>query len=251
MENGKTPMEYELHERAKDGPEIKNGSNEKAILLDKAHKVSANTAVKLRIAAIAISWVSSIVSGILGVVAIVFAALYGSQSLFSFGLDSILDSISSVVILWRFHGRDTIYSNTREIRACIMIGALFVLSGLLLSIRCVYALVCVEMPRKPAIILTMASINAFCCLVLGSGKIYLGLQLESRALIIDSIITFTGAVMSIFTLIFSAVYEYNKQFWYLDDSFGLLCALFLFGYGIRVIVISRSELKKHEEKEND
>jgi hypothetical protein len=29
MENGKTPMEYELHERAKDGPANKNGSNEK------------------------------------------------------------------------------------------------------------------------------------------------------------------------------------------------------------------------------
>lgn len=47
------------------------------------------------------------------------------------------------------------------------------------------------------------------------------------------IITFVGAVMSLFTLIFSAIYEHNRSLWYLDDTFGLICSVFMIVYGIR------------------
>lgn len=246
MSNPEKHKDFELQERT-EGPASKPvESNEKAILIDKEHKVSTNTAIRLRYAAIVISWLSVIISLILGTLAIVFAALNESQSLFSFGLDSMLDCVSSLIILWRFHGKD-IYSKIKELRACIMIGALFLLSGVLLAVRCILALVSLDRLHKPNFALILSSVNGFCCFILGSSKVYLGHKLESRALITDSIITFVGAVMSLFALLFSVVYEHTQRFWYLDDSFGIVCSIFLFCYGIRVIVLSRLELKIQNE----
>ncbi|KAL4220976.1 hypothetical protein ACF0H5_019242 [Mactra antiquata] len=244
---GKPELEsYELDgvpsEALKDNTET-NKKNEKVQLLEKGRRVTPQTAIKLRYAAISVSWISTIASLGLGILALVYAAIDDSQSLFSFGLDSILDCISSIIVLWRFHG-NSIYSDIKEIRACMMIGVLFILSALFLIIKCVHALVSTELAVHPRIVLILSSMMFGVCLILGGSKIILGYLLESRALITDSVITLVGAVMSLLTLIFSVLYRHNTRLWYLDDTFGLVCSLFLVVYGIRVIWISRKELKQ-------
>ncbi|XP_052820626.1 transmembrane protein 163-like [Mya arenaria] len=222
--------------------------SEKVILLEKSHRVSTSDATRLRVLTIIVSWVSVIVAFVLGTIAIVFAVLHSSQSLFAFGLDSLLDSISSIVILWRFHGKD-VYSEIKELRACVMIGSLFVISAMFLLGKSIQALVVENHPDWQMVAIIIASINIVLCLLLGTFKVYLGYELESRALIIDSVITYTGVVMSTFSLVFSAVYNFNPEIWYLDDVLGIACAVFLFVNGIRVIVCSWRDLKRWATKE--
>lgn len=225
-------------------------SSEKAILIEKHHRVSLKAAVKLRYVAIGISWASTLTSFVLGLTATVFAILNDSQSLFSFGLDSILDCISSIVVLWRFHGGDDIYSEERERRACALIGVLFIMSAFLLLGKSIWALAKLEHTGHLNVTLILSAINVVACLSLGMTKVIVGHKLESRALITDSIITLVGALMSVFTLIFSAVYNHNHHLWYLDDSFGILCSLFLLFYGLRVLWVSIMEAR-HAHQDQD
>jgi len=51
-------------------------------------------------------------------------------------------------------------------------------------------------------------------------------------LYVPGVITLTGMVIAAYTLIFHAVYQYNRRVWILDDLFGLLCSLFLLCYGL-------------------
>ncbi|CAL1538596.1 unnamed protein product [Lymnaea stagnalis] len=59
---------------------------------------------QLRTAALVVSWISVIFSFITGVAAIVLGQLQENESLFGYGLDAVLDSFSSVAVLWRFYG---------------------------------------------------------------------------------------------------------------------------------------------------
>lgn len=248
--NGQTE-EHEMKERqgvangtVGDTGQGQGHTSEKAILIEKHHRVSLKAAVKLRYVAIGISWASTITSFVLGVTATVFAILNDSQSLFSFGLDSILDCISSIVVLWRFYGGENIYSEERERRACALIGILFICSAFLLAGKSIWSLAKMEHTGHLQITLILSAVNVIACLSLGITKVIVGHKLESRALITDSIITLVGAVMSVFTLIFSAVYRHNRQLWYLDDSFGVLCSLFLLIYGLRVLWVSIMEARR-------
>lgn len=254
--NGHTDaMEMKEHASAVNGAVLSDSSNghagsEKAILIEKHHRVSLKAAVTLRYIAIGISWASTIASFILGLTATVFAVLNDSQSLFSFGLDSILDCISSIVVLWRFHGGENIYSEERERRACALIGILFVLSAFLLAGKSIWALAKAEHTGHLQVTLIMSAVQVVICMALGATKVIVGHKLESRALITDSIITLVGAVMSIFTLVFSAVYRHNSKLWYLDDSFGLLCSAFLLIYGLRVLWVSIMEARHAHSSES-
>jgi len=54
-------------------------------------------------------------------------------------------------------------------------------------------------------------------------------------LYVPGVITLTGMVIAAYTLIFHAVYQYNRRVWILDDLFGLLCSLFLLCYGLKYV----------------
>src|SRR5215218_3328496 len=63
-----------------------------------------------------LSWLSLVWLGIEGAVAIVAGVMAGSIALIAFGLDSAIEGVASVVIIWRFSG-SRIFSERAERRA--------------------------------------------------------------------------------------------------------------------------------------
>ncbi|KAL3886704.1 hypothetical protein ACJMK2_026683 [Sinanodonta woodiana] len=216
-----------------DGKDENNENmSEKAILLQHNQQVVDKTAARLRMAAIILSWISVISAFGLGIVATFFACESDSQSMLSFGLDALLDSFSSMVILWRFYG-SVVNSEEKEKIACGILGVLFLISFGSLASKSIFALVVHE--TMEGLTVTVAIVNGIICSILGFTKIYVGFKLDSRALRTDSAITLTGAVLSFMGLISIEVYHLNENLWYLDDIFGLTCSLFFLVYGLWVL----------------
>ncbi|RUS81574.1 hypothetical protein EGW08_010675, partial [Elysia chlorotica] len=92
-------------------------------------------------AALAISWISILFSLASGIVAIDISFDNSSESLFAYGLGALLDSLSSVVVVWRFYDlTDHSKALTREYKACIVIGFLFLVSAASLMVRSILAI---------------------------------------------------------------------------------------------------------------
>ncbi|XP_046332033.2 transmembrane protein 163-like isoform X2 [Haliotis rufescens] len=211
-------------------------SEEDYLTKDSHHRVTYSTATRLRVAAIAVSWASVVFALSTGIVAIVFSTLERSQSLFGYGLDAILDGISSMVVLWRFYGSDrSVYSAKRERIACIVISLLFLVAATCLVGKSANALAMEVKETGSDILYGLAICNALVSLALAITKVILGYKLESKALITDSVITFTGSAVSFGTLCSLLATEKSDDFWYLDPVVGMLCGAFLLAWGIKLL----------------
>lgn len=73
-----------------------------------------------------LSWVSLAWMGVEGAVAITAGVLAGSIALIAFGLDSAIEGIASLVIVWRFTG-SRLYSESAEHRAQKLVAIQFFL----------------------------------------------------------------------------------------------------------------------------
>jgi divalent metal cation (Fe/Co/Zn/Cd) transporter len=71
-----------------------------------------------------LSWLSLVWLGIEGAVAIVAGVMAGSIALIAFGLDSAIEGVASVVIIWRFSG-SRILSEHAEQRAQVLVAVQF------------------------------------------------------------------------------------------------------------------------------
>ncbi|XP_021374611.1 transmembrane protein 163-like [Mizuhopecten yessoensis] len=166
-------------------PEMSEFTLEKEELLGRKRRVSLASAVRLRYAAIAVSWLSVIFALVQGSLALVLSLTRNSSTLFGFGLAALLDSASSIVVLWRFHSKD-LYSEAAESRACLIIGFFFLLSSFFLSGKTVYDLVMQIKEVKSATVWTLSLVNGLINVVLGTSKICIGYKIESMALLTDS-----------------------------------------------------------------
>jgi hypothetical protein len=79
-----------------------------------------------------LSWLSLIWLGIEGAVAIVAGLMAGSIALIAFGLDSAIEGVASVVIIWRFSG-SRLFSEQAERRAQVLVAAQFLILAPLIT----------------------------------------------------------------------------------------------------------------------
>ena len=80
-----------------------------------------NDWVRLARRARMLSWVSLAWLTVEGTVAIVAGVMAGSIALIAFGLDSAIEGMASVVIVWRFTG-SRLYSDRAERRAQVLVA---------------------------------------------------------------------------------------------------------------------------------
>jgi divalent metal cation (Fe/Co/Zn/Cd) transporter len=127
-----------------------------------------------------LSWLSLVWLGIEGAVAIVAGVMAGSIALIAFGLDSAIEGVASVVIIWRFSG-SRIFSERAEQRAQVLVAAQFFILASFITYEGVEKLVTggdVETSWL-GIGLTIATLAI--CQPLGLAKRRLGAKLGSSA----------------------------------------------------------------------
>jgi divalent metal cation (Fe/Co/Zn/Cd) transporter len=121
------------------------------------------------------------------VVALVSGLVAGSVALVGFGLDSVIESLSAVVLLRRLHlDRDAARREAAERTARRLVGICFLLLAAYVTVESIRALWTRAQPERslPGILIAIAAIVVMP--LLGRAKRRVAAQLDSRALHSDS-----------------------------------------------------------------
>ena len=167
------------------------------------------------------------------IVSIIFGSIANSIALIGFGLDSIVESLSGLVLIWRLrqHGRISREAEESiEKRATQFVAITFFILGLYVLFESIKKLVLAEIPGPslPGIAIAMASLIAMPLLTWQKYKT--GKQINSRALVADSKETLACAFLSAALLIGLGT-NYLFGFWQADPVVGLIIVAFLFREG--------------------
>lgn len=157
---------------------------------------------------------------------IVLAAAVAARSvaLAGFGLDSLIEILASVVVIWQLRGAD----KGREQRAMRIIGWAFIALAVYITIQSLYVFLVVAKPHPSTIGVAWLAVTVVVMLALAGGKDRTGrelgnavLQTEARVTLIDAALA--AAVLT--GLVLNSVFGW----WWADPLAGFVIVY----YGIR------------------
>lgn len=168
-------------------------------------------------------------------VSILFGSLAQSIALVGFGLDSVVESLSGGVMIWRLrqHGKISQEEEGKiERRAMRLIAITFFVLGLYVLFQSLKKWLGQEIPSPslPGIIIAMVSIVVMPLLTWQKYKT--GVQIRSQALIADSKETLACAFLSI-ALLIGLGFNYLFSIWQADPVVGLLIVIYLLREGLK------------------
>jgi divalent metal cation (Fe/Co/Zn/Cd) transporter len=145
-----------------------------------------------------LSVVSIVFSGLVGVVAVVVGVSTGSLSLLGFGLDAAIDSVASIVLVWRFRVelREPHRGERIEEVAEAIIGAVLLLIAAYLVVGALGALVSGAIPEATTARTVLLVVAVLGLPPLAVAKYRTAKQLESRALRADAVLTGVAALLA-------------------------------------------------------
>lgn len=172
--------------------------------------------------ALALSALSILINGLAGGTAVVLGLHSGSLSLLGFGFDAAIDSVASVVLVWRFRieAQQPHRAERVETIAEITIGAVLLVLAAYLGVSALRALVDDAHPdRTPAgISLLLLSIAVLPPLAIAKNRT--ARRLHSGALRADSILTAIAWLLALISLIGLGLTEAFGLVW--ADAIGAL-----------------------------
>ena len=164
---------------------------------------------------------------------IIFGTAALSIALVGFGLDSIVESLSGLVMVWRLRKHETLSGEEEkrtERRAEQFVSATFFLLGIYILYESVNKLVMNE-PAQPTVIgIIIAVLSLIVMPVLAWRKRVVGTAIGSRALLADAKETIACALLSA-ALLAGLLANYLFGFWQADPLAGIVIVIFLFHEG--------------------
>jgi divalent metal cation (Fe/Co/Zn/Cd) transporter len=177
-----------------------------------------------------------------GLVSVAFGLKDGSLSLFGFGLDSFIEVLSAVIILWRLRrefdgGAGSVQRERLSTRG---IGILFALLTAVIAVNSALRLMNHVHPETalPGIIISLASLSFMYWLY--TAKMRVAKALDSRALKSDAVCSLACIWLSVVLLAGSGVYFLTKV-WWIDSAAAIVIAGLILREGIENI---QGSLKK-------
>ncbi|KPJ49410.1 hypothetical protein AMJ40_05600 [candidate division TA06 bacterium DG_26] len=166
-------------------------------------------------------------------VSLLLGGIASSIALIGFGLDSIMESISGFVLIWRLRQHSQVSEEKEEKierRAVRFVGVTFLILGAYVLFQSAKKLDTEDSPAPsvPGIVLAFVSLTVMPLLALKKYRV--GREIQSRALIADSKETLACFFLSL-ALLLGLGLNYLLGFWQADPLAGMVIALFLFGEG--------------------
>jgi len=151
----------------------------------------------LRLSGLSIVW-----SGVAGSIAVYAALVSGSLSLLGFGADAVIDSVASIVLVWRFsvETRQPHRAERVETAAERVVGLALIALSLYLGFGAVRALMAQAHPETSLVSLGLLLASALVLPPLALAKYRVAGRLGSGALRADSILTAVAAVLAVISL---------------------------------------------------
>jgi len=168
-----------------------------------------------------------------GIVSLFAGSSAGSIALVGFGLDSLVESLSGSVMIWRFrkHGRISEEEEEEvERKAIRLVVFTFFVLGAYVSYESAKKLYFHEIPDRSLLGIIIALVSIIVMPVLFYMKYRTGRSIHSRSLIADSKETLACVFLSVALLIGLGM-NYSYRFWQADPIVGLITVVFLMKEG--------------------
>jgi divalent metal cation (Fe/Co/Zn/Cd) transporter len=185
----------------------------------------------LRLEYLSLGW-----NGIAGTTAVVIGLSTASVALLGFGLDVAIDSLASLLLVWRFwqevRGRSS--SAQLEQQATRSVGVTLLAAGCYLAAQAAHALLTHAASGTSIIGVSLAVLSLCILPPLAYGKIRLAAHLNSGALRGDGVLTAVGASLALVTLL-SLLVNTWLRWWWADPLAALLITGVLLREGWRAL----------------
>jgi divalent metal cation (Fe/Co/Zn/Cd) transporter len=172
----------------------------------------------MRLSAFTVVW-----NTIVGSAAVVTAVSTGSLSLIGFGINAVVDSSVSVLLVWRFHAEDRGHAERAEraeARAERLAGVAFLLIALYLAAQSIRTLATSGESQSTLFGIVEAAAALLVLPFLARAKYTLALRIGSRALRADSLLTASGVALAAVALV--ALLLQRVFGWWWADPVGAL-----------------------------
>jgi len=161
----------------------------------------------------------------------------GSISLVGFGLDSVVESLSGLVLIWRLRHHGTAGSEEeerKEERATTFVGLSFLILAVYVLVESLRKMIAQEKPEPSPLGIAIAALSAVVMPVLAVQKLQLGRKLGLRSLVADSKETFVCMWLSL-ALLLGLLTNSLFGFWLSDPLVGLLIVGYLTKEGVELL----------------
>lgn len=189
---------------------------------------------------IIVNLISLLINLLLAIVGFYFSFVNNSSTTTAFAADCVLDFISSAIVLWRYYGDlNSMYMQAREQIACIYLGALFEISALAIIIKA-----STDMAVGPDAnleqtigydLVYLAAAATVTCTIVTVFKCSLYRTIRDESILLDVINTVISTVFAMSIIMSQALININPSFWYVDPILSIILALFMAGFGLKVI----------------
>lgn len=172
-----------------------------------------------------------------GAVSIAAGAAAGSSALLGFGFDSLIESLSGSVMIWRFTERSGATAEDHaalEQRAVKLVGYTFFILAAFVAYEAGSSLLGGDPPERSALGIAIAVVSLIVMPALYYLKQKTGRQLGSRSLVADAKQTLACVMLSVALLIGLGA-NYLFGFWQADPAAALLIAGFLVKEGYEAV----------------
>jgi len=168
------------------------------------------------------------------IISITFGSMANSIALVGFGLDSIVESLSGLVLVWRLRQHQKITEEEEERvekKAMKFVAITFIVLAVYVLFQSVKKLVFQEIPNPslPGIIIALVSLVVMPILTMQ--KYQIGKKIKSKALIADSKETLACFFLSL-ALLLGLGLNYLMDFWQADPIVGIIIVIFLLREGV-------------------
>ena len=171
------------------------------------------------------------------ILSIISGIIAGSTALLGYGSDSLVESLSGTIMIWRFRKHKKISKEEEEKiekKAIFLIGITFLIFGTYILFESIRKLIIQEKPEPSIIGIIIAIASIIVMPILFLSKYKTGKTIGSNSLIADSKQTLACLFMS-FSLLIGLGLNYLWGFWQADPIVGLIIVIFLFKEGYESI----------------
>jgi divalent metal cation (Fe/Co/Zn/Cd) transporter len=163
-----------------------------------------------------------------GLLSVAFAKIAGSSALLGFGIDSFVESLSGMIMIWRFWRtiRSDVQDERREQAAIRLIGVSMILLGGYVAYESITTLYYREPPDRSLAGILIALLSLLIMPTLYILKRRTAAAIDSRSLAADAKQTLACILLSVALLIGTGLH-YLAGLWQADSIAGLIIAAFL------------------------
>lgn len=171
------------------------------------------------------------------IVSTILAIEENSAASSALAVDSFLDLLSFVAIIWRYSSREC--SVNKERNTLLILAFLFIISACLVEIESIRNMLNYIKPNmsKGFIIINFA--QGACFAILGAYKFYLASKTSlSHSLKSDAVNSIISAFDCFAMSVSMWIYMIDSDVWYLDSMFGSITGLFILAYGVHISFVA-------------